>query len=72
MKWSARPFNQGTLEQALRELSAKPAPPLPSRLSSAQIIRALFVPTVASKGHAAKMPDGSMVITAADLLEVGR
>jgi AAA+ ATPase superfamily predicted ATPase len=70
VKWSARPFNPANLEKALRELNAKPTPPLPSRLAGAQIVRALFVPTAAFKGYAAKVPDGLMVLTAADLLEI--
>jgi AAA+ ATPase superfamily predicted ATPase len=69
VKWSARPFDRGSLETALRELAARTAPPLPARLSGAELIRVLFVPTVASKGSAARAPEGSMLITATDLVE---
>ena len=69
VKWSVRPFSREALEPLLRELAAKPAPPLPGRLSGARLVRALFVPEIAgrpdfgSEGH----KDG-LVITAADLL----
>lgn len=68
-KWSARPFDRKTLGAALSELAAKPAPPLPPRLASARLIRALFVPEAASKaGLAAERPDGLALITATGLL----
>jgi AAA+ ATPase superfamily predicted ATPase len=69
VKWSTRPFDRRTLEAALHELGARSAPPLPSRLAGAEIIRALFVPTVASRGSAARVPESLMLITAEDLLE---
>ncbi|PYQ66981.1 MAG: hypothetical protein DMF53_02555 [Acidobacteria bacterium] len=69
VKWSARPFDRKSLETALRELAARPAPPLPARSSGAEIVRALFVPAVASKGGAAKVPDGTVLVRALDLLE---
>ncbi|MFL6262606.1 MAG: ATP-binding protein [Thermoanaerobaculia bacterium] len=69
VKWSVRPFNRGSLEAAFRDLAARPAPPLPPRSSSAEIVRALFVPVAASKGGAAKVPDGAVLVTATDLLE---
>jgi hypothetical protein len=68
VKWSARPVSRRTLERALRELAAKPAPPLPPRLAGAQLIRALFVPEAAQPGAAAKGLTGMMVITAAELM----
>lgn len=71
VKWSARPFSRKSLETALRELAARPAPPLPPRSSSAEIVRALFVPAVASKGGPAKVPDGAVLVSATDLLELG-
>jgi AAA+ ATPase superfamily predicted ATPase len=69
VKWSARPFNRRSLEAALRELAERPAPPLPPRFSDAEIIRALFVPAVASQGGTAKAPDGAVLVRALDLLE---
>ncbi|HSK81595.1 MAG TPA: ATP-binding protein, partial [Thermoanaerobaculia bacterium] len=67
-KWSARPFDRRALEQALRELAARPVPPLPSRLADAEIVRVLFVPEVSGKlGDAFKEP-GGMVLMARDLL----
>jgi uncharacterized protein len=69
VKWSARPFDRKSLEAALRELAARPAPPLPPRSSGAEILRALFVPAAAAKGGAAKTPDGVVLVTAMDLLE---
>jgi hypothetical protein len=69
VKWSARPFDRKSLEAAFRDLAARPAPPLPPRSSSAEIVRALFVPAVASKGGAAKVPDGPVLVRAMDLLE---
>ena len=69
VKWSARPFDRRTLEPALRELAAKPAPPLPARLAGAQLVRALFVPEVTVKADVAgKELEGSVLVTAADLL----
>ncbi|HWN40958.1 MAG TPA: ATP-binding protein [Thermoanaerobaculia bacterium] len=61
-KWSARPFDRRSLEAALRELAAKPSPPLPARLAEARIVRALFVP------GAGKRPEGAVLVTAEDLL----
>lgn len=69
VKWSARPFDRRTLESMLQELGVRPAPPLPPRLAGAELIRALFVPVVASKGNAARVPEGLMLITSEDLLE---
>ncbi|HKH47265.1 MAG TPA: ATP-binding protein [Thermoanaerobaculia bacterium] len=69
VKWSARPFDRRALELALRELSAKPAPPLPSRLAGAELVRALFVPKVTGKVRAEEETEGSILITAADLLD---
>jgi DNA-binding MarR family transcriptional regulator len=69
VKWSSRPFDRRTLKPFLRELAARPAPPLPSRLAGAELIRALFVPAVAFKpGVAAEVPESLMLVTAADLL----
>jgi AAA+ ATPase superfamily predicted ATPase len=68
VKWSARAFDRRALEAILRELTAKPAPPLPSRLAGAEIVRALFVPKVAGKVRAAQEMEGVQLITAADLL----
>jgi hypothetical protein len=51
------------MEQILRELAAKPAPPLPPRLAGAELVRALFVPE-AGGGES----EGAMIVTAADLL----
>ena len=67
VKWSARPFGHGHLEKALRELAARPAPPLPTRLSGAEILRALFVPATE---NAARSMEGSLLVTATDLLEL--
>jgi uncharacterized protein len=70
VKWSARPFHRRALEPALRELAAKPAPPLPSRWADAQLVRALFVPEVTAKPDlAGKELKGSMLITIEDLLD---
>ena len=68
VKWSARPFDSKALEPALRELAAKPAPPLPSRLADAQVVRALFVPDLASRLGPIKVPDNLELVTAGDLL----
>jgi AAA+ ATPase superfamily predicted ATPase len=62
-KWSARPFDRRSLEPLLRELAAKPTPPLPSRLAGAQVTRALFVPAMAKK------LEDPRLITAADLFD---
>jgi AAA+ ATPase superfamily predicted ATPase len=70
VKWSARPFNRKSLEAALRELAARPAPSLPPRSSGAEIVRALFVPAVTSRGGAPKGPDGAVPVIAPDLLEL--
>ncbi|HVG08227.1 MAG TPA: ATP-binding protein [Thermoanaerobaculia bacterium] len=68
-KWSAKPFDRRPVEAALRELAAKPAPPLPSRLAGARLVRALFVPEIAGKPDLAAEGEGLMLITAADLLD---
>lgn len=68
VKWSARSFTRKALEPILHELSVKPAPPLPSRLSGTQAIRALFVPETSGKMGAAQEKDGPRLITAGDLL----
>jgi len=68
VKWSARSFDRKTLGPALRELAVRAAPPLPSRLAGAELVRALFVPEIAAKAMAAMEPAGSLLITAADLL----
>lgn len=47
-KWSARTFTQAALERALRSVRAKPAPSLPKRFARHEVVRALFVPTVAA------------------------
>ena len=67
-KWSARPFDRRALEQALRELAARPLPPLPSRLAEAEIVRALFVPEVSGKPVDLLEATGSLVLTTRDLL----
>jgi AAA+ ATPase superfamily predicted ATPase len=64
VKWSGRPADPRTLERTLRELAARPAPPLPPRLAGAELIRALFVPEIAEPAQGA---EGWMVITAAEL-----
>ncbi|MEO6191801.1 MAG: DUF234 domain-containing protein [Thermoanaerobaculia bacterium] len=69
VKWSARPFDRRALEPALYDLSTRPIPPLPPRLAGAELIRALFVPAIASRRSAVKVPEGLMLITAEDLLE---
>lgn len=69
VKWSDRPFGRADLGPLLRELAAKPAPPLPGRLSGAQLVRALFVPEIVGKsGLASEWQKDALVITAADLL----
>jgi AAA+ ATPase superfamily predicted ATPase len=65
-KWSPRPFDGRSLNRALRELAARPAPPLPSRLEGARLLRALFVPAV-KPGVPIEQPDELVVVTAADL-----
>ena len=67
-KWSARPFDRRTLEPVLRELAARPAPPLPPRLSGARTVRALLVPETAGKAVAVQEEGGPLLITAAGLL----
>lgn len=67
-KWSGRPFDRKTLDPILRELAARPAPPLPPRLADAEIVRALFVPRMSGKPTAARDQAGPLRITAADLL----
>jgi hypothetical protein len=71
VKWSRRAFDRRALEKAARELAVKPAPLLPPRLARAELVRMLFVPaTVARLSAAEKLPEGVIVVTAADLLEV--
>lgn len=71
VKWSSRAFDRRALEQALKALAVKPVPPLPSRLARAELVRALFVPeAVARVSPAAKLPEGVILVAAADLLEV--
>ena len=69
VKWSDRPFDRADLVPLLRDLAAKPAPPLPGRLSGTQLVRALFVPEIVGNPNlvSARQEDG-LVITAADLL----
>jgi hypothetical protein len=68
VKWSTRPFDRKTLEPILWELAGRPAPPLPSRLAGAEVVRVLFVPQVSGRGRGTQ--EGEMlVITASDLLE---
>ena len=67
-KWSGRPFDRKTLEPILRELAARPAPPLPSRLAGAELVRALFVPRMAGKPAAAQDKAGPLLLTATNLL----
>jgi hypothetical protein len=71
VKWSARPCDRRALDQALGELAARPAPPLPPRLSDAGILRALFVPKISAQGLKARVPEDLMLITAVDLREPG-
>ena len=67
-KWSARPMDRRSLERAVAELAARPAPPLPSRLASAQLIRVLFVPEVAGRlGSFARDLKDPILVTAEDL-----
>jgi hypothetical protein len=67
------PSGLPALGVALRELAARPAPPLPPRLAGAELVRALFVPEVAVKpGGTGKEPEGSLLIAAADLLDRSR
>jgi AAA+ ATPase superfamily predicted ATPase len=68
VKWSSRPFDRRTLDSFLRELVAKPAPPLPSRLSGASFVRALFVPEVSGR-QPVIAKEGPLLITAMDLLD---
>ncbi|MES1210745.1 MAG: hypothetical protein ABUL63_00295, partial [Acidobacteriota bacterium] len=68
VKWSARPFDRKSLEALLRELIARPAPPLPARLAEARPIRVLFVPETAAGLKAVTVPEGSMIVTAEELL----
>ncbi len=68
VKWSARPFDRKSLEALLRELIARPAPPLPARLAGARPIRVLFVPETAAGLKTVTIPDGSMIVTAGELL----
>ncbi len=72
VKWSARRSGRRSLERDLHELAARPAPPLPSRLAGAQVIRALFVPEVAGKsGIYTKKLQGLALVTSADLYAIG-
>jgi uncharacterized protein len=68
VKWSASPFDPKTLQTALRELAARPAPPLPSRLAGTRLVRALFVPEVVERPIAKQRQD-LLLVTAADLLD---
>ncbi|HEX6903942.1 MAG TPA: ATP-binding protein [Thermoanaerobaculia bacterium] len=69
VKWSSRSFDRRTLEPFLRDLAARPAPPLPARLSEARIVRALFVPKMRTQsGLAAQEQKDLLLISAADLL----
>jgi AAA+ ATPase superfamily predicted ATPase len=66
VKWSAQPFDRKARDPILHELAAKPAPPLPPRLSGTRIVRCLFVPEITGKAEAEA--GGPRLITAADLL----
>jgi len=68
VKWSARPFDRKMLEPVLRELAVRPAPPLPSRLAGAELVRVLFVPGTAGKAPPARREGGPSLVTATDLL----
>lgn len=64
-KWSAQAFTKTKLERASRALTSKPMPSLPARFERHEVVRALFVPTVAS---GISIPDGVVIVTADDLL----
>ena len=68
VKWSTRPADRRSLERALQELAARPAPPVPPRLTGAELLRALFVPEVAKAGVDVEGMKGFLVVTAAELL----
>jgi hypothetical protein len=65
VKWSARPFAPPALARAFRELLARPAPQLPGRFAGHEVHRALFVPACRPGG---RVPDGAVLVKAADLL----
>lgn len=65
-KWSRRPVSAASVAREARALLERPAPALPSRFSRARIVRALFVPRLATR--VVKRPPGVLVITAEDVL----
>ena len=65
-KWNLRPASKSRVEQALRDLTARRAPDLGKRYTSAIETRVLFVPEVPSGWRAKR--GGPYVVTAADLL----
>lgn len=71
VKWSAKSFDRRALAQALGELAARPAPPLPSRYDRLPVVRALFVPEIAGRGKLDSRDD-ALVVTLADLFEPDR
>ena len=61
-------MDRRSLQRAVAELTVRPAPPLPSRLAAAQLIRVLFVPEVAGRSDAyVRDLKDSMLVTAGDL-----
>jgi hypothetical protein len=71
VKWSAKPFDRRALAQAVGELAARPAPPLPPRYENLNVVRALFVPEIAGRA-VPETQEGVMVVTLADLFELDR
>lgn len=70
VKWRERPFQKASLLRAWKELAAKKPPLLRGKFGNQQVVRALFVPEVATpalKELAGEMGEGCLV-TAADLL----
>ena len=69
VKWSAKPFGARALARARAELSARPAPTLPTRFDRHHVERALFVPEIEP---GLKLDDREpWVVTARDLLKGG-
>ncbi len=71
VKWSAKPFDRRALAQAIGELAARPAPPLPPRYASLNVVRTLFVPEIAGRARP-ESPEGLILVTLADLFESDR
>jgi hypothetical protein len=65
-KWSARPFTGRSLATEARALAAKPVPDLPARFRKLEVVRALFVPEIATDVRRRRAD--CLMVTGRDLL----